>query len=81
VAYDFTGKVAVGTGSAGGIGQAYAEAPALSGAAVVVADIDEAGAKKVAEGIRFSGGSAQACRVDVWDANDANVGGSQVMRP
>lgn len=71
--YDFNGKVAIVTGSAGGIGQAYAEALASSGASVVVADIDEAGAEKVAEGIRSSGGAAEACRVDVADAASATA--------
>ena len=71
--YDFTGKVAIVTGSAGGIGQAYAEGLAASGAAVVLADIDQAGAEKVAEGIRGSGGSAEACRVDVSDIESATA--------
>ena len=53
--FDFTGKVAIVTGSAGGIGQAYAEALAAAGASVVVADIDAARAEAVAEGIRASG--------------------------
>ncbi|HVA05707.1 MAG TPA: SDR family oxidoreductase [Acidimicrobiales bacterium] len=69
--YDFSGKVAIVTGSAGGIGQVYAESLAASGAGVVVADIDEAGAEKVAEGIRSTGGSAAACRVDVADHDSA----------
>ena len=34
----FDGKVAIVTGAGGGIGQAYAEAIAREGAAVVVAD-------------------------------------------
>ena len=38
--FNFDGKVAIVTGSAGGIGQAYAEALAAAGASVVVADID-----------------------------------------
>jgi 3-oxoacyl-[acyl-carrier protein] reductase len=71
VGYDFSGKVAIVTGSAGGIGQAYAEGLATSGAAVVVADVDETGAEKVAEGIRSSGGAAAACRVDVSDLASA----------
>ena len=71
--YDFTGKVAVVTGSAGGIGQAYAEGLAASGAAVVVADIDQAGAEKVAEGIRLGGGIAEACRVDVAASESATA--------
>ena len=40
ITFDFSGKVAIVTGSAGGIGQAYAEALADAGASVVVADID-----------------------------------------
>jgi 3-oxoacyl-[acyl-carrier protein] reductase len=71
VPYDFSGKVAIVTGSAGGIGQAYAESLADSGAAVVVADIDEAGAATVAKGIVERGGAAAACRVDVSDGDSA----------
>jgi NAD(P)-dependent dehydrogenase (short-subunit alcohol dehydrogenase family) len=65
VAFDFGGKVAIVTGAAGGIGQAYAEALATSGASVVVADIDEHGAESVAAGIRAGGGTATPCKVDV----------------
>jgi NAD(P)-dependent dehydrogenase (short-subunit alcohol dehydrogenase family) len=71
VRFDFTGKVAIVTGSAGGIGQAYAEALADAGASVVVADIDEEGAASVAAGIRKAGGSAQSVRVDVADPKSA----------
>ena len=42
------GKVAIVTGGAGGIGSAYCRALATAGASVVVADLDEAGAQKVA---------------------------------
>jgi len=71
VAYDFGGKVAVVTGAGGGIGQAYAEGLAASGASVLVADIDEPGAGRVAEGIRSRGGVAEPCRVDVADPASA----------
>ncbi|MBS1846927.1 MAG: SDR family NAD(P)-dependent oxidoreductase, partial [Actinobacteria bacterium] len=47
----FDTKVAIVTGSAGGIGEAYARALAAQGAAVVVADIDEVGAARVAASI------------------------------
>ena len=54
----FKEKVAIVTGSGGGIGQAYAEALAREGAAVVVADINTEGAQKVADGIKAAGGTA-----------------------
>ena len=71
MAFAFDGKVAVVTGSAGGIGQAYAEALAASGAAVLVADIDEAGAHTVAAGIRLVGGTAESCGVDISSPESA----------
>jgi 3-oxoacyl-[acyl-carrier protein] reductase len=63
----FENKVAIVTGSAGGIGQAYVEALAREGAAVVVADINVQGAEKVADGIKGEGGTALALPVDVSD--------------
>jgi len=62
------GKVAVVTGAASGIGRALAEAFAVEGSAVVVADLDIANAEIVAAGIRDRGGDAIAVEVDVSDA-------------
>ncbi|MFN3830548.1 MAG: SDR family NAD(P)-dependent oxidoreductase, partial [Tepidimonas ignava] len=45
----------------------YARGLAREGAAVLVADIDLAGATQVAAEIRAAGGRAEACRVDVSD--------------
>jgi 3-oxoacyl-[acyl-carrier protein] reductase len=73
VTFDFSGKVAVVTGSGGGIGQAYAEALAGSGAAVLVADIDPERAETVAQGINGDGGNALACAVDVADPESAGA--------
>jgi NAD(P)-dependent dehydrogenase (short-subunit alcohol dehydrogenase family) len=64
-----TGKVAVVTGAASGIGRALAEAFAAAGSAVVVADLDGPGAEAVAAGIRTSGGEAEAMVVNVADAS------------
>ncbi|MGV0992350.1 MAG: SDR family oxidoreductase [Mycobacterium sp.] len=67
----FDDKVGIITGAGGGIGQAYAEALAREGAAVVVADINIEGAEQVAAGIRAEGGTALAVRVDVSDRDSA----------
>jgi 3-oxoacyl-[acyl-carrier protein] reductase len=71
VRFDFSERVAVVTGSGGGIGQAYAEALAAAGASVVVADIDADGARSVSDGIRTSGGAAHPVTVDVADPASA----------
>lgn len=67
----FDDKVAIVTGSGGGIGQAYAEALAREGAAVVVADINTDGADRVAQQIVADGGTAISVGVDVSDLASA----------
>lgn len=59
------GKVAIVTGSGGGIGEAYARGLAAHGAQVVVAEIDEPGGERVAAAIKADGGEASFVRVDV----------------
>jgi len=65
------GKVAVVTGGASGIGRATALRMAEEGARVLVADLDGAGAGRVAETIRQAGGEALSQPCDV--ADDAEV--------
>jgi NAD(P)-dependent dehydrogenase (short-subunit alcohol dehydrogenase family) len=64
---ELSGRIAVVTGAAQGIGKAYAEALAECGASVVVADLNDAAAKDVAAGISDAGGQAEAMAVDVSD--------------
>ena len=63
----FDGKVAIVTGAAGGIGEAYARALGADGAAVVIADVDEQGGTSVAKDITDKGGRAAFVTVDVSD--------------
>ncbi|MGC9333491.1 MAG: SDR family NAD(P)-dependent oxidoreductase [Anaerolineae bacterium] len=64
------GKVALVTGAASGIGRATALLFAREGAAVAVVDLDEAGARAVAQAIRDEGGQAMAIGCDVSRAED-----------
>jgi NAD(P)-dependent dehydrogenase (short-subunit alcohol dehydrogenase family) len=68
---DFTGKVALVTGAATGMGLATARAFAEAGAAVVLADVNERAMRAEAEALVRSGHTALAIRCDVSD--DADV--------
>ena len=61
----FEGKVAVVTGAAQGIGEAYARALAAEGASVVVADLNEESGARVAAEIEGEGGRALFVATDV----------------
>jgi len=66
----FSGKVAVVTGGASGIGEATCLRLAREGASVLVADIQADKAEKVAEAIRHTGGTAQSRAVDLSKVSD-----------
>ncbi|MCE2391070.1 MAG: SDR family oxidoreductase [Proteobacteria bacterium] len=69
----FEGKVAIVTGAGGEIGAAYAEGIAAEGAAVVVADLDEAGGRKTVDSIRAAGGEAHFVRVDIGSSESTEA--------
>ena len=65
-------KVAIVTGSAGGIGEAAARAIARRGARVAVADLRGDAAQETADRLRAEGLTAQPVQVDI--ADEASVG-------
>src|SRR5438445_324417 len=71
--FDVTGRTCLVTGAGRGIGRATAEAFASAGARVTVADVDEASAKSVADGIAATGGQACAIGLDVGSAISVNA--------
>lgn len=67
---DFTGRVAIVTGAAGGIGREVAIGLSAAGARVLVVDLAEEGGRETAAQINASGGSAIFVRADVSQAAD-----------
>ena len=62
---ELSGKVAIITGAASGVGAATASLMAVRGASVVVADINDRGAQEIVASIEAAGGRAVGCCVDV----------------
>jgi meso-butanediol dehydrogenase / (S,S)-butanediol dehydrogenase / diacetyl reductase len=61
----FAGRTAIVTGGASGLGEATVARLAAAGARVVVADIDEEEARRVAGAVAKAGGAAEAVAADV----------------
>ncbi|MET0159250.1 MAG: SDR family NAD(P)-dependent oxidoreductase [Acidimicrobiales bacterium] len=72
-AFDLTGRVALVTGAASGIGRASAERMAEAGATVVCADRDAEGATVTARQITGAGGQADSVSLDVTDAAEVEA--------
>jgi NAD(P)-dependent dehydrogenase (short-subunit alcohol dehydrogenase family) len=70
---ELKGKVAIITGAGSGIGRATALLLAREGAAIVVADYNEAGANETVAQIMAAGGKAAAVKVDVAKAADLDA--------
>jgi len=69
--FDLSGKVAVITGGAGGIGVVYADALCAAGASVVLADVDEGAAQRAAKNLVAEGRAAVGVGVDVRSEESA----------
>jgi NAD(P)-dependent dehydrogenase (short-subunit alcohol dehydrogenase family) len=63
--FDVTGRVALVTGAASGLGLAMAEVMAANGARVTLADKDEAALDRAVTRLRDGGGTVEAAPVDV----------------
>lgn len=68
--FDISGKVAILTGAASGIGRAIALDLANFGASVVIADKAIEGAEEVAREIKLAGGEATAIKTDVTNSKE-----------
>src|SRR5258708_29798910 len=68
--FDLSGKIALVTGAASGIGEAIAFTYSRQGAFVYVADIDEANGQRVAAEIEADGGRAAFLKLNVTEQKD-----------
>jgi len=73
VRFDFTGKVAVVTGAANGIGAACARLFAASGATVALWDLDAAGAQALAAQLASAGARAHGFACDVARSDEVQA--------
>jgi len=71
--FDLSGRVAVVTGAGSGLGAAISIGYAQAGVTVVLADLNEEGAKATAKTIKEQGGAAHVRRVDVTNKGEVDA--------
>ena len=76
---DLSGRVAVVTGAASGVGLGIAEVLAGEGARVVLVDVDSAAGERAAEALRAAGHDALAMQADVVDGSSLAARGADVL--
>ena len=74
------GKVLMITGGSTGIGQAAARRCVADGAAVLIADVNEAAGRATAEALEAGGGKAFFLRVDVTKNAEVNAAVAEVVK-
>ncbi len=79
--YDLTGRKALVTGGARGLGEGMARALAAAGASVVIADIREDLGKATAESLRQTGAAAEFVALDVTADGQLGAGDAAGHRP
>lgn len=77
--FDISGRVAVVTGGASGLGQAMAVGYGQAGAEVVVVDINDEGSEATAGEIEEQGGTAHVKHLDVTDKDAVESVASEVV--
>lgn len=71
--YELDGRAAIVTGGGAGIGEACAQVLASSGASVLVVDLDEENAERVANAVSDNGGTALSHVADVSDLDSVEA--------
>ncbi|WP_201532871.1 3-hydroxybutyrate dehydrogenase [Psychrobacter ciconiae] len=79
ICQDLTGKVALITGAAAGIGRDIALTYAQAGAKIGVADINLDGARETVQMIKDNGGEALAINMDVREEDQVNSGTKELV--
>ena len=77
--FDLSGKIAIVTGGASGLGKAIAEGYAQYGAKVAIVDLNKEAAEKTAEEITDMGGEALGLNCDVSKAEDVRTVVTQII--